>query len=109
MTNRPINQKLVPIKILFSDQSIKMDAPKATLPSKKETVKEELIKDLEDRIAQIKSVIRTKNMSETCTDFFIQEYGEFTRYEWIWFNIYHMRRHIEQLENMITSNNMKTI
>ena len=108
-TERPIDQKLERIKILFSDTSIKMDAPKAILPSKERTVKKDLIKGLEDRIEQIKKVIQTKDLALTCIDFSIAEYGEFTRYEWIWFNIYHTKRHIHQLENMIASNNIKMI
>ncbi|MGS2739171.1 DinB family protein [Sinomicrobium sp. M5D2P17] len=107
-TERPIDQKLKPIKTLFSDTSIKMDAPKAILPSKKKVIKKELIKDLEDRIEQIKKVIKTKDLALICIDFSIPEYGEFTRLEWIWFNIYHTQRHIHQLENMMASNNIRT-
>ncbi|MEX0772280.1 MAG: DinB family protein [Balneolales bacterium] len=107
-TERPIDQKLEPIKTLFSDTSIKMDAPKAILPTKERIVKKNLIKDLEDRIEQIKKVIQAKDLALTCIDFSILEYGEFTRFEWIWFNIYHTQRHIHQLENMIASNNIKT-
>lgn len=106
-TERPIDQKLEPIKTLFFDTSIKMDAPKAILPSKKKIVKKDLIKGLEDRIEQIRKVIQNKDLSLTCIDFSIPEYGEFTRFEWIWFNIYHTQRHILQLESMILSNDIK--
>ncbi|WP_236979166.1 DinB family protein [Membranihabitans maritimus] len=105
-TERPIDQKMEPIKILFSDTSIQMEAPSAILPSSGKIVKNDLIQCLKDRIEQIKQVIQTKDLSLTCTDFSIPEYGEFTRFEWIWFNIYHTQRHIYQLENMIASNNM---
>lgn len=102
-TERPIGQKLGPLKVLFADQSVKMEAPEAILPSKQHMVKEELIRQLDDRVGQVKSVIRTKDLSLTCTDLSIPEYGEFTRFEWVWFNIYHTERHIEQLENMIVA------
>ncbi|MGO1866936.1 MAG: hypothetical protein ACTH0U_01705, partial [Sphingobacterium sp.] len=62
---------------------------------------------LEDRIEQIKKVIQNKDLSLTCIDFSIPEYGEFTRFEWIWFNIYHTQRHMLQLESMILANNIK--
>jgi hypothetical protein len=107
-TERPIDQKLEPIKTLFSDFSIKMEAPKAILPSAQKIIKKDLIKDLEDRIGQIKEVIQNKDLSLICIDFSIPEYGEFTRLEWIWFNIYHTKRHIHQMKNMILSNNIKT-
>ncbi|MGO3653762.1 MAG: hypothetical protein ACTJFN_05275, partial [Sphingobacterium sp.] len=47
------------------------------------------------------------DLSLTCIDFSIPEYGEFTRFEWIWFNIYHTQRHMLQLESMILANNIK--
>ncbi|MGO1786399.1 MAG: DinB family protein [Sphingobacterium sp.] len=106
-TKRPIDQKLEPIKTLFLDTSIKMDAPKATLPAKNKIVKKDLMNGLEDRIEQIKKVIQNKDLSLTCIDFSIPEYGEFTRFEWIWFNIYHTQRHMLQLESMILANNIK--
>lgn len=108
-TNRPINQKLEPIKTLFLDTSIKMDSPKAILPSRERIVKKELINGLEDRIEQMKEVIHHKDLSLTCIDFSIPEYGEFTRFEWIWFNIYHTQRHIYQLENIIALNTSKEV
>lgn len=107
-TERPMDQKLEPIKTLFSDTSIKMDAPKAILPSQEKIIKNNLIKGLEVKIEQIKKVIQTKDLALTCIDFAIPEYGEFTRFEWIWFNIYHTQRHIHQLKNRITSNNITT-
>jgi len=106
-TVRPIDQKLEPIKALFSDTSIKMNSPKAILQSEERIVKKDLIKGLEDRIEQIKEVIQNKDLSFTCTDFSIPEYGEFTRFEWLWFNIYHTQRHVHQLENIIVLNNLK--
>lgn len=99
-TDRSIDQKLEPIKTLFLDMSIKMESPKEILPSKKKINKKELVKNLENRIAQIKEVIQNKDLSLICTDYSIPEYGEFTRYEWIWFNIYHTQRHLYQLENI---------
>ena len=106
-TQRPIDQKLEPIKTLFLDTSIKMDSPTAVLPSQERIHKKDLIKGLEDRIEQLKAIIQNKDLTLTCIDFSIPEYGEFTRFEWIWFNIYHTQRHVHQLENMFTTNNFK--
>ncbi|MDO6761682.1 DinB family protein [Tamlana sp. 2_MG-2023] len=108
-TNRPIDQKLEPIKTLFLDNSIKMDSPQEILPFTEKIIKKDLIKDLEDRIGQIKEVIKIKDLSATCIDFSIPEYGEFTRFEWIWFNIYHTQRHVYQLENIIGLNTIKEV
>lgn len=108
-TERPIDQKLERIKSIFTDFSIKMESPKAIEPSEEKIDKKYLIDNLNNRIHQIKKVIQEKDLSLTCTDFSIPEYGEFTRLEWIWFNIYHTQRHIFQLEQMMVSNNIKGI
>jgi len=108
VTERPVDQKLDPIKILFADDSVKMNAPIAIVPANEKIDKNDLIKSLENRIEQIKQIIETKDLSLTCIDFSIPAYGEFTRYEWIWFNIYHTQRHIRQLENIVASNNLST-
>jgi len=106
-TERKIDQKVKPVKALFTDFSIKMDSPIAIIPSKEKISKNYLIDNLEDRIEQIKAVIQNKDLSLTCIDFSIPEYGEFTRLEWIWFNIYHTQRHIFQLENTVQSTIVK--
>lgn len=103
-TERPMDQKLGPVKTLFLDMSIKMDSPKAILPSMGRIDKKELIKGIEGRREQTRKVILNKDLSLTCTDYAIPEYGEFTRFEWIWFNIYHTQRHIQQLEDVIALN-----
>ncbi len=107
-TQRPIDQKLDSVRTLFLDTSIKMDSPTEILPSREKNSKRQLIKGLENRIEQIKEVIQNKDLSLTCVDFAIPEYGEFTRFEWIWFNIYHTQRHIFQLKNIVSANNLKT-
>lgn len=106
-TERSIDQKLEPVKLMFADDSIKMDAPKAIVPTNEKINKLEIISGLEKKIAEIEKVIQTKDLSLTCVDFSIPEYGEFTRFEWIWFNIYHTQRHIRQLEEMLRTNNIK--
>lgn len=107
-TLRPIDQKLDSVRSLFLDTSIKMDSPTEILPSTERISKKKLVNGLENRIAQIKEVIQNKDLSLTCVDFAIPEYGEFTRFEWIWFNIYHTQRHIFQLKNIVSANNLKS-
>ncbi|CDS92094.1 conserved hypothetical protein [Sphingobacterium sp. PM2-P1-29] len=106
VTIRPIDQKLEPVKIMFADDSLKMESPKAIIPTNEKINKEAIITGLQKKIEQIEKVIKTEDLSLTCIDFAIPEYGEFTRYEWIWFNIYHTQRHIRQLENIVKTNNL---
>jgi len=98
-TTRPMEQKLGPIKNIFSDTTIKMKSPDAIIPSEDKINKAKLVNGLKKRIEQIKKAIQTQDLSLICIDFSIPEYGEFTRYEWIWFNIYHTQRHIQQLQS----------
>ncbi|MGH2623325.1 MAG: DinB family protein [Sphingobacterium sp.] len=100
-TTRPFDQKLPPIEKIFSDQTIKMESPEAIKPSQENTNKTKLINSLNKRIEQIRLAIQTLDLSETCIDFSIPQYGEFTRYEGVWFNIYHTRRHVWQIKNRL--------
>jgi hypothetical protein len=40
------------------------------------------------------------DLSLTCTDFPFPTLGEFTRWEWITFIIYHTKKHIFQIKNI---------
>ena len=104
-TTRPFDQKLAPLEKMFNDHTIKMEAPESVKPSKDLIDKTKLVNNLITRIEQIKLAIQTLDLSATCTDFSIPEHGEFTRYEWVWFNIYHTQRHVRQLNNRLHSPN----
>ena len=54
----------------------------------------------EDTKAKITEAITTLDLSATCTAFELPESGEFTRSEWVWFAIYHIKRHTHQLKNI---------
>lgn len=100
-TDRPIDEKIALVSVLFNDYSIKMESPEAIIPSDKPKVQQDLISALKERIEVQRDVIKNKDLSATCAEFAIPEYGEFTRLEWIWFNIIHTQRHIHQLKNKI--------
>jgi hypothetical protein len=100
-TERPIGEKIDGVVELFSNYEIKMKSPEAVLPTNDPVKKRNLVYNLQRRIDQIKEIIRTKDLSETCVDFVIPQYSEFTRLEWIWFVIVHTKRHVRQLKNII--------
>ncbi len=101
-TDREADQKVAQIRELFLDFNIKMDSPKAILPSPGSVSKEWLIRGLEERISQMAAVIAAVDLSRTCVDYAIPEYGEFTRLEWLWFTVFHTQRHIHQLKSGMT-------
>lgn len=100
-TERPPGEKVKEIETLFLDFTIKMESPEAILLREDYIEKEWLLASLKERIDQLKAVIKHKDLTETCLDFIIPEYGEFTRLEWTHFNIVHTQRHIHQLKNII--------
>jgi len=103
ITTRPPDQKVNEIRETFRDFDIKMDSPIGVLPSDGPFDHESLLPLLEKRISQIAEVIRTKDLTLTCEDFAIPEYGKFTRLEWINFVIYHTQRHFRQLDRLAES------
>ncbi len=102
-TERPPDQKLEEVRKQFLDFSIKMESPKEVLPTEEPIDKQELLDKLKRRIDQQRTVIINQELSKTCLDFCIPEYGPFTRLEWIGFNIVHTQRHIHQLKNILAN------
>ena len=74
-TERPPDQKLGEVRKLFLDFTIKMESPKEVLPTEDPVNKEELLHNLKKRIDQQREVIINKDLSKTCLDFCIPEYG----------------------------------
>src|SRR5690606_14559352 len=98
--NRAIDEKIIGIKDLFLNYNIKMISPEGILPSSGYIEKEDLLKGLKIKISQFKDIIAQEDLSLVCTDYAIPEYGPFTRLEWIYFTIYHTKRHLKQLEHI---------
>ena len=102
-TTRSPDEKINEIRETFQDFDIKMDSPTAVLPAAGPFEKEALIPSLQKRINHIEEVIQTKDLTVTCEDYAIPEYGKFTRLEWINFVIYHTQRHFHQLDRLAES------
>src|SRR5690606_29414923 len=94
---RPVDEKIAGIKELFLNFDIKISSPEAILPSTLPVEKDDLMMGLINRISQFKDQIAREDLSLICTDYAIPEYGPFTRLEWVYFTIYHTRRHVYQL------------
>jgi len=99
-TDRQPDEKVKIIKELFLDFNTKMKSPDFNTPSNTVHVQEKLLNSLSEKKEEITEVIKTKNLSETCVSFALPELGEFTKSEWIYFDIYHSQRHIHQLKNI---------
>ena len=100
-TERPADQKLPEIRELFLNFDIKMDSPEAIVPTNDHIDQKSLLASLKDKIQWVNTNCRDMDLSKTCLDFEIPEYGPFTRLEWIGFNTVHTQRHVHQLEQII--------
>ncbi|KGE13527.1 DinB family protein [Sphingobacterium deserti] len=100
-TEREPDARIPEIKSTFLNFDIKMESPEGVLPTEKRIDKEKLLGALELRIRQSIDVIDNHDLTHTCTDYEIPEYGAFTRLEWLWFNIYHTQRHLKQLQDTV--------
>ncbi|MCR9226813.1 MAG: DinB family protein [Flavobacteriaceae bacterium] len=100
VTNRSPDQKMEEIRELFLNFDIKMDSPKAVEPTDGPIDKKDLLSSLKKKIEWVNQNCKDMDLSKTCLDFEIPEYGPFTRLEWIGFNTVHTQRHIHQLEQI---------
>jgi hypothetical protein len=98
--DRPIDRAVEQSKAMMLNFDIKMKSPESIVPPAEPVQKTALLASLQKRIDQLIEIAATKDLSLTCTDFAIPGFGEFTRLEWIWFNIFHTQRHIRQIKSI---------
>ena len=101
-TSRPPDEK-VPMLRMFLDFSIKMKSPDFILPSDGFHARQPLIDQLQKDWDRLGEAVDTLDLSETCLDFEMPSVGHLTRLEWISFYVYHTKRHLHQLRNILAS------
>ncbi len=89
------------IKADFLNFSIKMKSPEFVEPKKIDYNKEDLLSSLEALNNKLNQSIQSLDLSKTCLAFELPVYGILTRLEAVCFVIYHTKRHIHQLRNII--------
>jgi DinB family protein len=99
-TERRPDEKVEAIQAVFLNFDIKMRSPDFIQPTGTVHQQDQLIASLEKKVSLVKEAISTLDLSETCDDFNIPVFGEFTRLEWISLFISHTQRHIRQLKNI---------
>lgn len=98
--SRDPGEKIESAKAVFLDFSTKMKSPDFVLPSDNPHTKEEMAAELTGIWEKMKEGVQQLDLTLTCTDFEIPGFGAFTRLEWIWFYIFHTKRHIHQLHKI---------
>lgn len=100
-SERKHDEKVEGIKKIFLNFSSKMKAPDFNTPLESVHKKDNIVSTFEENKKGFSDVIKSKELSEICTGFSLPGLGEMTRYEWIYFNIYHKQRHTHQLKNIV--------
>lgn len=98
-TERAADEKVEGIRSLFLNFDIKMKSPEQIEPSQSIIDRDFLIKNLEQKKAELSKIADTLDLSLTCMGFVIPQYGPFTRLEWLSFIVVHTQRHLHQLES----------
>ena len=98
--DREIDKNVDMFKSVFLNFDIKMESPDFILPSNNRHRKEDIIQSLQDIETNILNFVPTHNLELICLDFELPTFGKFTKYEWLWFCLFHTQRHIHQLEKL---------
>ncbi len=100
VTDRRPDEKIEIVRQVFGDMTKKYNSPSFIKPSGIHLDKQQLIADLSAQKQQLLVNIEKTNLEELCTDFPHNRLGTFTKLEWIYFTVYHTKRHLQQIENI---------
>ena len=99
-TDRQFDQHKGMMENIFLNNDHKMKSPDFIIPTNEPVEKNEQIKTLQTIKEAVLDIIKTLDLTELCTSFEMPGLGMLTRYELIWFVIYHTQRHTHQLEKI---------
>ena len=98
--DREIDSYLPVIRPWWEDLNQKFKSPDFIKPDDQPKSKKEIVSNLMRIRADSAKTISEKDLSQICLDFELPSIGYLTRYEWLWFNQMHVKRHLFQLRNM---------
>lgn len=102
-TNRPPDEKINLIKTAMSDINTKRIAPEIVQPSAELKDPQIMMEEIKIQRAILHKLIGEMDMTEACIGFKHPGLGTLTRLEWVYFTIYHTRRHLQQLQEIENS------
>ena len=102
-TDRQYDEKVSQIESVFLNLDTKMKSPDYVYPDSGPFIKEELLQQLESIRDKYQQRIAERDISQLCEGFQLPPMGTMTRYEWFWFNLTHVKRHLHQLRNMVSA------
>jgi len=98
--DRDPREKVKTIKEKMLNFENKMNAPAQIVPDEKSKDKKRALNKLQDIRQSMLDIINTRDLAELLTGFEHPFFGLLTRTEWIYFNIYHGRRHAHQIKQL---------
>jgi hypothetical protein len=99
--HRDYDANLPKIRPWWEDLNQKFNSPDPLKPDDQPRSKSVLLSELNRVKAKDIAIVDKADLSEVCLDFELPGIGYLTRYEWLWFNEMHLKRHKFQLENML--------
>ncbi|HPH93156.1 MAG TPA: DinB family protein [Ferruginibacter sp.] len=106
--SRPADEKIAFVRSIFLDFTKKYSAPDFILPLDATHNKQEQLLLLTGKFDRLIAALDSYNLAEECTDLTLPGFGNFTRLEWIAFQMLHTKRHTEQLRNIAAALNSLT-
>jgi hypothetical protein len=98
-TNRPADEKVPLIKWAMEDKT-KRVAPESVLPSNRITDPQTAIEKIKQQRDTFREAVTDLDLSQACMSFKLPALGTLTRWEWIYFTIYHTQRHVQQMKSL---------
>ncbi|MEI8278766.1 MAG: DinB family protein [Bacteroidota bacterium] len=98
--SRPYDAKMDVFKNAMASIDRAFSAPESMIPSATPKNIQYILDQIKGEREKIKTTIRTTDLTQICLAFDHPYFGEFSKYEWIYFNISHTERHLKQLERI---------
>jgi DinB superfamily len=95
---RNIDEGVPKLKKMFLDFDIKYKSPQFIVPEEKDYNKEEIVEALKKSIERLQIIRDEIDLSEIIS---LPPFGEVTKLELLHFVLYHTKRHVHQLKNII--------
>lgn len=99
-SERDAGEKIEHIRSRMMDFETKMTAYGPIIPNDEQKDKTKVLEKLQDIRQQLLGFIDIQDLTKMITGFEHPIFGPLTRVEWIYFNIYHSRRHVKQIEKI---------
>jgi hypothetical protein len=95
---RDVDERVDELKKIFLNYETKFQSPEFILPTKNIYSKKEVIEKLQHSVNAIKELARKTDLFEVIR---LPIFGEISKYELLYFVVFHTTRHIRQLKNIL--------